>query len=105
MTARIWHGYTTFGNAAAYENLLKTEIIPGIAAKNIPGYQKFQLLRRELDKEVEFTTIMWFDSLDSVKAFVGPDYETAYVPDKAQAMLARFDAKSVHVDLLAELTY
>lgn len=105
MTARIWYGYTTFDNAAAYENLLRTEIIPGIAAKNIPGYQKFQLLKRELADEVEFTTIMWFDSLDSVKAFVGPDYETAYVPDKAQAVLSRFDAKSVHLDMIAEFNY
>ena len=105
MTARIWHGYTTPENAAVYENLLKTEIFPGIAAKHIPGYGKVQLLKRELTDEVEFTTIMWFDSLDSVKAFVGPDYETAYVPDKARAVLSRFDEKSVHVDLVEEIVY
>jgi antibiotic biosynthesis monooxygenase (ABM) superfamily enzyme len=99
MIARVWHGWTRPENADAYEALLKTEIFPGIAAKNVAGYRGIELLRRPLGDEVEFVTIMWFDSLEAVKAFAGEDHETAYVPAKARAVLARFDARSQHYEI------
>ena len=105
MIARIWHGYTTFENADVYEKLLKTEVFKGIEAKKIPGYQGIQLLRRELEQEVEFTTIMWFDKLSSVRQFVGEDYEKAYVPPKAQQVLKRYDRTSIHCELRHSLIY
>ena len=93
MIARIWHGYTSKNNAGIYENLLKEEIFPEIEKKNVKGYKGIQLLRRDLENEVEFTTIMWFDTIESVKQFAGDNYETAYVPAKAREVLARFDAQ------------
>lgn len=99
MIVRIWHGWTKPETADVYENLLKTEIFPGIAAKGVAGYRGIQLLRRPVGDEVEFATIMWFDSLEAVKAFAGADYETAYVPEKARRVLARFDARSQHYEL------
>ena len=99
MIARVWHGWTTPESADAYEALLKTEIFPGIAAKNVEGYRGIELLRRPLKDEVEFVTIMWFDSLAAVKAFAGEDHETAYVPAKARQVLARFDARSQHYEV------
>ena len=44
-----------------------------------------------LGVEVEFVTVMWFDSLDAVRTFAGEDYEVAVVPPKAWALLAHFD--------------
>jgi len=38
-----------------------------------------ELLRGPAGEDVEFATVMWFDSLESVKAFAGADYETAVV--------------------------
>ena len=96
MISRIWHGYTTNDNADAYESLLQREIFVGIAKKKIKGYRDIQLLRRELQSETEFITIMWFDSIDSVKDFAGEDYEQAVVPDSAQKILSRFDKTSKH---------
>ncbi|HXF52982.1 MAG TPA: antibiotic biosynthesis monooxygenase [Hyphomicrobiaceae bacterium] len=98
MITRVWRGWTDKQNADAYETLLKTEIIPGIAAKKIPGCRGIELGRRELGAEVEFATLMRFDSLDAVRDFAGADYETAVVPPKARALLARFDAKSAHYE-------
>jgi len=60
MIARIWHGYTTKANADKYENLLKEEVFVGIEQKNVKGYKGIRLLRRELEDETEFTTIMQF---------------------------------------------
>jgi hypothetical protein len=105
MIARIWHGYTTHGNADLYENLLKREIFPGIENKNLQGYRGIQLLRRSLQHEVEFTTIMWFDTIERVKQFAGENYEVAYVPEKARKYLSRFDSKSIHCEIIHELRY
>jgi antibiotic biosynthesis monooxygenase (ABM) superfamily enzyme len=105
MIIRVWHGWTTPENADTYENLLKTEIFPGIAAKNIAGYRSIELLRRNVGDEVEFITQMRFDSLQSVKDFTGEDYETAYVPEKARQVLSRFDARSQHYEIRETLRY
>jgi heme-degrading monooxygenase HmoA len=99
MISRIWHGYTTPENADIYENLLKEEIFVGIHDRNIPGFHEIQLFRRELGQEVEFITVMWFDSLDAVRTFAGEDCEVAVVPPKARAVLSRFDERSQHYEV------
>lgn len=93
---RIWHGWTAPENADAYEALLKEEIFVGIQSRHILGFKGIQLLRRELQNEVEFITSMRFDSLEAVIEFAGEDYEAAVVPPKARALLRRFDARSQH---------
>jgi len=105
MIARIWHGFTTKENADSYENLLKEEVFIGIEQKDIKGYRGIRLLRRELEDETEFTTIMQFESIENVKQFAGEEYETAYVPAKARQILKRFDPKSVHCQIIYELNY
>ncbi len=105
MVSRIWHGWTTPENADIYENLLKTEIFPGIEAKDVKGYRGIQLFRRATGSEVEFITVMWFDSWDAVKEFAGEDYETAYVPQSARTVLSRFDGRSQHYDIKAKIDY
>jgi hypothetical protein len=99
MIARIWHGWTTPENADAYESLLRTQVFPGIIAREIAGFRRIELLRRSAGAEVEFVTVMWFDSLDVVRAFAGEDYEAAVVPPAARAVLARFDARSQHYEV------
>lgn len=96
MIKRIWHGYTTPENADAYERLLDSFVFPGIEAKKIPGYRSIEMLRRDAGDEVEFTTVMSFDSIDNVKAFQGEDYEAAYVPAEARKVLKRWDERSTH---------
>lgn len=98
MISRIWHGWTTPENADAYERVVTTEVMPAIAARQIHGYRGAHVLRRALDDEVEFTTIIWFDSIDNVRDFMGEDYEVAHVPPQARAVLARFDDRAQHYD-------
>jgi heme-degrading monooxygenase HmoA len=102
MISRIWHGWTAHKNADAYEELLKEEIFVGIQDRHIRGFQGIQLLRRELENETEFITIMTFDSLNAVKEFAGDDYEQAVVPDKARAVLSHFDPRSQHYEIRLE---
>ena len=93
---RIWHGWTTPENSDVYQALLHDEIFPGIEAKQINGYRGVELLRREHENEVEFVTIMRFDSLQSVIDFQGEDYTRCYVPESAQRVLKRWDPVAAH---------
>jgi antibiotic biosynthesis monooxygenase (ABM) superfamily enzyme len=102
---RVWHGWTSPENAQAYEDLLKTFVFPSIEAKNIRGYRSIELLRMPSGDEVEFVTIMTFDDLGAVKAFVGEDYEAVYVPERARAILKRFDDRSKHYELIETRNY
>jgi hypothetical protein len=104
MISRIWHGWTSPEHADRYEELLKSEIFPGILAKGVAGFERIELFRRDAGQEVEFVTVMWFTSLGAVKAFAGADYETAYVPASAREVLARFDARSQHYEVRAQRT-
>lgn len=103
MISRVWYGRTSPEKADAYEKLLVEKILPDIQNKDIPGYRGVDLLRRNIENEVEFVTIMWFDSIDSVSAFSGEDYEIAVVPPKARALLSRFDERSAHYDVKVAL--
>jgi heme-degrading monooxygenase HmoA len=100
MICRVWRGWTTTDNAAAYERIVRGEVIPGIEARHIPGLRSIDLIRREREHDVEFMTLMWFDTLDSVRAFMGEDYQAAHVPPEAQAVLADFDRRSAHYEVL-----
>ena len=103
MICRIWHGWTIPADAEAYEALLKGEILVGIQHRRIAGYSGIQLLRRSLGDEVEFVTIMWFNSMAAVRTFAGEDYERAVVPPKARVLLSRFDERSQHYEVSAEM--
>jgi heme-degrading monooxygenase HmoA len=103
MISRVWHGWTTPANADAYEALLQGEIFTGIQNRQIAGFREIQLFRRSPNAEVEFVTVMWFDSLEAVRVFAGEDYEAAVVPAKARTLLSRFDARSQHYDVKADM--
>lgn len=99
MIARIWNGWTSAKDADLYERVLRDQIFPSIRARQLDGFLGAHLLRRADGTDVAFQTIMWFVSLDAVRAFAGDDYERAYVPAEARAVLTRFDARSLHFEV------
>jgi antibiotic biosynthesis monooxygenase (ABM) superfamily enzyme len=99
MICRIWRGWTTPQQAREYENLLVSTIIPGIEARCIAGFRHIDMMRRQARNKMEFTTIMWFDDLASIEAFVGEDPEVAHVPAIARAVLSRFDERALHYEV------
>jgi len=109
MIARIWHGWTRPADARAYEELLRAEVLPGFSG--LDGYRGAHVLRRvdqeaesaatgEGAGEVEFITITWFDSMESVRVFSSDDDRGAVVPDRARRLLERFDAHSAHYEVV-----
>src|ERR1700724_633582 len=98
MIAGVWHGWTKLEHADAYEAMLKPELLPGISKAK--GYRGSYLLRRNLGAEVEFVTILLWDSIDGLRAAAGhSDYETAMIPEERRKYLARFDTKATHYEV------
>jgi len=91
MIARIWHGWTKLEDAKAYEKLLRDEIFPSIAARKIKGYRGAELFIREDDDEVEFVTLLRFDSMDGVMEFAGTDASKPVIFSKAEALITRME--------------
>ena len=96
MIARIWHGWTKKADAKAYEDMLRNEIFPSIAARNIKGYRGAELFINQDGGEVEFVTLLRFDSMDAVKEFAGADEGRPVIYPKAEALLTRMDDRSHH---------
>ena len=97
MIARVWHGYARPEHADAYEAMLKPELLPGIS--KVKGYKGSYLLRRNAGEEVEFITIILWESLDAIRAISGADYETAVIPEERRKYLARYDARASHYEI------
>ena len=96
MIARIWHGWTERSDAQKYAELLREEIFPGIAQRKIPGYHGAELFIREDGDEVEFLTLLRFDSMEAVETFAGSDSRRPVIHSKAEPLLIRMDEQSRH---------
>jgi len=99
MIARVWHGFTKPEDADAYEAMLKPELLPGVS--KLKGYEGSYLLRKEAAGEVEFITILLWESIEALKAFTGPDYETSVIPEERRKYLARHEAKAKHYEVVS----
>jgi len=97
--ARVWHGNTKPENADAYETMLKPELLPGVG--KVRGYKGSYLLRKDGPDEVEFITIMLWDSIDALQAFAGPNYEASIIPEERRRYLSRHDAKTAHYEIVS----
>ena len=101
MIARVWHGWTNPEDADRYESHLRPELLPGIS--KMREFRGSYLLRRKAGEEVEFVTVLLCDSIEGIKAFAGPDYETAIIPQERTKYLKRFDAKAAHYEVVEEV--
>jgi antibiotic biosynthesis monooxygenase (ABM) superfamily enzyme len=91
MIARIWHGWTKRTDANTYEEMLRDEIFPRITAREIEGYRGAELFIREDGDEMEFVTLLRFDSMDAVKEFAGVDEGKPVIYPKAEALITRME--------------
>jgi hypothetical protein len=62
------------------------------------------VLRRADGEEVQFVVVNLFESLEAVKAFAGPEYETAVFEPEARRLLSRAEPKALHYDVRVATT-
>ena len=100
MITRMWRGWAPADRAQDYERHYRSAVLPVLGA--VAGFEGARLLRRTAGDETEFVSLTFFDDLDAVRAFAGPDYKTAVVADEAREMLVRFDDHVGHYDTVLE---
>ena len=95
MIVRLWRGRTRAAEAAYYQGYLA-----GYSGyRNTPGYRGSFLLRRPLEGEVEFVLISFWESLEAIKAYAGPEPERANLHDEDRAVLTHADLTVTHYEL------
>ena len=100
MIARLWHGFTTRENANKYEAMLKPDVLPGL--DKVAGYKGSYLLRRDHGNEIEFVTMMLWESIDALRAVAGDNYEVAIVPEERRRVLSRWDERAQHYEVVLD---
>ena len=99
MIARHWRGWTKLQNADAYQRLLEEKVFPGL--KGIVGYRGGYVLRHDGPGEAEFVVINFFDSLDAVRRFAGPDYAVPVFEPEARMLLSKVEPIAMHYEVRA----
>jgi heme-degrading monooxygenase HmoA len=86
MIARLSKGVVRAEDAERYGQYLHETGIPDYQAT--PGNLGVSILQRETDQGVEFSTLTFWDSMESIKAFAGDDPSVArYYPADDEFLL------------------
>jgi len=86
MIARIWHGVTEAKKSEEYLDYLNETGVPDYRATQ--GNRGAYVLRRTEGDRTHFLTLSFWNSIDDVKRFAGPEPDTAkYYPADEQFLL------------------
>jgi heme-degrading monooxygenase HmoA len=96
----MWRGWAPQETAEDYQRHYESEVSDHLRA--VDGFSGARLLRRDDGREVMFTSIAWFTSLDAVRGFAGDDYEQAVVEETARPALSRWDERVSHHQVAAD---
>lgn len=100
MIARLWRGWTAPEDADAYVDYLNRTGIP--AYVGTPGNRGAWILRRQVDERIEFVTLSFWDSMDSVRAFAGDDPERAVFYPEDERFLVDREVTVHHFELFGD---
>jgi heme-degrading monooxygenase HmoA len=98
MIARQWVGETLESDAETYDKYLEETGIKEI--KDTKGNQGVWLLRRVHEGRAEFIVISMWDSLASIKAFAGHEYEKAVCYPEDKKFLLNLNPHVSHYEVL-----
>jgi len=99
MICRMWKGWTSVDNADKYSSLFQDKIVSRVT-NGVSGFKGVNLLRKDHVDEVEFTTVFWFDSIESVIQFAGENYSQAVIPEEIKSLMLRYDDVVQHHNVL-----
>ena len=99
MIARHWRGWTQVSDADAYEKLLTEKVLPGLT--QVDGYKGGYILREDGPQESEFVVVNFFDSVEAVRRFAGPEYSIPVFEPEARRLLSRIEPVARHYEVRA----
>ena len=94
---RRWSARTTESQLPKYLEHFSKNVLPEL--RSVPGYLGANVSTRHLDGEVEIVVETIWRSLESIRAFAGPDLEAAVVADEAAVLLTSFDRRVRHSEI------
>jgi heme-degrading monooxygenase HmoA len=98
MIVRLWRGRALPGAADAYERHVASSVFPKL--QRLDGYVGGRVLRRTLDRHVEFMVLTEWSSLTAIRAFAGDALDRAVVEPEAQAILSDYDTHVEHFEVV-----
>jgi uncharacterized protein YciI/heme-degrading monooxygenase HmoA len=95
--SRRWSARTTEAQLPKYLDYFSKKVVPEL--RRVPGYISANVCLSRLENEVEIAVETTWRSLESIRAFAGPDLEAAVVSDQAAAVLTSFDRRVRHCEI------
>jgi len=99
MISRHWRGLAKPLHADDYVQHLRSKTFPELA--KIPGFISAAILRRNVQRGVEFLIVTNWESIGAIEHFAGRDSEIAVVPETVQNMMLDYDRWARHDEVLA----
>jgi heme-degrading monooxygenase HmoA len=94
MIARFWTAKIAQAHARVYTDHLKSQVLTTL--RKVDGYIGTKLLERETSDGVEIVVITFWQSLDAIRKFAGPDLEKAVVSDDVISLFLQYDQRVRH---------
>jgi len=89
MIVRIWRASATADGAYEYRQHFERNVLPEL--RRLSGFRKAYLLKRERQATVDIEVHTVWESIESIRAFAGPNLEEAVVEPQARAVLVSYD--------------
>ena len=98
MIERHWKGVAKFEEADNYIDHLVNDTFPKL--KTIEGFGGASILKRSVDRGIEFLVVTVWKSLESISQFAGAQIDVAVVPDLVRSMMVEYDEHVLHFDVV-----
>jgi heme-degrading monooxygenase HmoA len=98
MIVRMWHGRVLTSQSEAYAEFLRQRAIPDY--RSVQGNLSVDILQRREEAITHFITLTYWESLDSIKAFAGPEAEQAKYYPEDKDFLLEYEPTVVHYEIV-----
>lgn len=100
MIARIWHGRTLASDADAAIDYMRRTGVP--MYRETPGNRGIYFLRSTRDGITDIRLLTFWDSLEDVQRFTGPDPARAVYFPEDERYLLELEPEVVHLEVSQE---
>lgn len=102
MIERHWKGIAKTEEADQYIQHLLTDTFPKLSA--MTGFIRSSILRRKVDRGIEFRVVTVWSSLEAIKQFAGEVPDLAVVPSNVKKMMVEYDAFAFHYEVVTNFS-
>ena len=97
---RSWSARATPEGVESYRRHFQSDVLPRLKA--IPGQRGAFLLSRAEPTATELLVLTFWESMEAIRAFAGPDATTAVVAPEARAILEDYDRQVRILEVLVD---